>query len=256
MKHGDFSELAENYSKYRPVYSNMVVDISCRTVRDFFHSEEIKAVDAGAGTGIFSRMLESKGLNVTAVEPNDEMRKYGISDSEKMKIEFIDGTAEETGLPDHSFHLVTMASSFHWPDFHKATEEFQRILKPGGYFLSIWNTRAVERDPLTLNIEEKLKSIVPELKRKSSGRSAFCDSLHEKLSLCGHFKDVVYLEGFHMEKQSLDKYIGLWKSVNDVRVQAGEKRFQDFISYIEDITQNTSHINAHYQTRAWLAKCV
>jgi len=254
MKHGDFSELAENYSKYRPGYSDMVVDISCRAVKDFFHDEKIKVVDAGAGTGIFSRMLENKGLDVTAVEPNDEMRKYGILDSEKMKIKFVAGSAEETGLAENSCNLVTMASSFHWPDFNKATNEFQRILKPGGYFLSIWNTRAVERDPLTLKIEKKLKKIVPELKRRSSGRSEFCDSLHEKLSSCDCFKDVVYLEGFHAEKQSRDKYMGLWKSVNDVRVQAGEERFQSFISYIEEITKNTPLINAHYQTRAWLAK--
>lgn len=255
MKHGDFSELAENYSKYRPAYSKMIVNTATSVVKEAFHDKKISVVDAGAGTGIFSRMLATEGLNVSAVEPNKEMREHGIADSQKTEIKFYDGSAEETGLSDNCCHLVTMASSFHWPDFDKATQEFQRILKPGGYFLAIWNTRAVERDPVTADIEQYLKKLVPDMKRKSSGRSEFCDTLLTKLTNCDCFEDAIYLEGFHIEKQSHKRYIGLWKSVNDVLVQAGQERFDKFISYINDSIKNEPHINANYQTRAWLAKC-
>ncbi|WP_415718301.1 class I SAM-dependent methyltransferase [Maridesulfovibrio sp.] len=254
MKHGDFSDLAENYSKYRPGYSNFVVEAACSVViQAFADADVVLAADVGAGTGIFSRMLLKNNLKVSAVEPNDEMRSFGEQDC-KGDIPFVAGTAEATGLADSSVHFVSMASSFHWPDFGLAVNEFKRILVPGGYFLSIWNTRAIEKDPFTVDVEDYLKKLVPELKRRSSGRSEFCDSLHDRLMDCGVFEDVVYLEGFHTEEQSIDRYLGLWESVNDVRVQAGAERFGSFLQYIKDASRGMSHVNAHYQTRAWLAK--
>ncbi|WP_027721178.1 class I SAM-dependent methyltransferase [Maridesulfovibrio zosterae] len=255
MKHGDFSGLAENYSKYRPGYSDMVVDLIGKTVSCSFPKvKAIKVVDVGAGTGIFSRMLAGKGLEVTAVEPNDDMRIHGIEDCKDTNISYINGSAEETGLENGCCALVTMASSFHWPDFNKAVAEFARLLRPGGYFLALWNTRAVERDPFTKDVEEYLHKLLPKLKRKSSGRSEFCDNLHSRLSGCDEFEDVVYLEGFHVEQQNQERYIGLWNSVNDIRVQAGEEQFKKFMDYIEKETNKIPYINAHYQTRAWLAR--
>lgn len=254
MKHGDFSDLAENYSKYRPGYSKAVVEIACSAVAQAFsEAEEILTVDVGAGTGIFSRMLAQHNMKVLAVEPNDEMRSFGEQDC-KGSISFFAGSAEATGFAEGSFHLVSMASSFHWPDFDSAVNEFKRILMPGGYFLCIWNTRAIEKDPFTIDVEAHLKKLVPELKRRSSGRSEFCDNLHERLMNCGVFEDVVYLEGYHTEEQSIEHYIGLWESVNDVRVQAGVDRFEEFLQYIKDSSKGMPHVNAHYQTRAWLAK--
>ena len=254
MKHGDFTGLARNYSLYRPAYSEFVVDIVCNCVKANFGNKGLQAVDAGAGTGIFSRMLADKGFSVLAAEPNDDMRQYGIQDCKDYDINYIASSAEEIEVDGESCQLVTMASSFHWPDFEQATQEFCRVLKPGGYFLALWNTRAIERDPVTTDIENFLRKLVPDMKRKSSGRSEFCENLTDRLSDCGTFKNAAYLEGFHVEKQSIERYIGLWRSVNDVQVQAGPKKFEQFIEYIEDRTKGMEHINAHYQTRAWLAR--
>ena len=66
--------------------------------------------------------------------------------------------------------------------------------------------------------------------------------------------DVLYLEGRHTESQSPERYIGLWQSVNDVRVQAGEERFARFIAHIEEVTRETPVIEAEYLTRAWIAR--
>ena len=71
---------------------------------------------------------------------------------------------------------------------------------------------------------------------------------------CSEFSDVLYVEGRHVEKQSPERYIGLWESVNDVRVQAGEEKFRQFIEYIRSVTQNIEFIEAEYLTRAWIAR--
>jgi ubiquinone/menaquinone biosynthesis C-methylase UbiE len=254
MKHGDFTELADNYAKYRPGYAPDVLEtILAVTGRQ---PECLRGADIGAGTGIWTRMLARRGLTMSAVEPNDAMRAEGTKQNGDLAIDWHAGTAEHTTLPSGQFDLVSMASSFHWADFDTAVAEFRRLLKPGGLFLALWNTRYYESNPLLVRIEKKLYELVPDMKRVSSGRSTFCADLFDRLSTCGSFHHVLYLEGRHVEKQSIDHYIGLWKSVNDVQVQAGQERFDAFLRYILQETSGLDHIDAEYKTMAWLARCV
>lgn len=248
MKHGDFTHLAHNYALYRPAYSPFVLDAARALVKGD------ECADVGAGTGIWSRQLAGAGFNVTAVEPNAAMREAGIAQNGDSGIAWKEGSAEHTGLPDSSRDLVCMASSFHWPDFKAATREFARILRKGGYFLALWNTRFYESNPLLVEIENYLHELVPDLKRVSSGRSEFCGALTDRLMAREEFSDVLYLEGRHVERQSPERYMGLWKSVNDIRVQAGEKRFRQFMDHIRAATKDLPYIEAEYLTRAWLAR--
>lgn len=182
------------------------------------------------------------------------MRAEGVKANGTLDITWCKGSAEKTGLETASVDMVCMASSFHWPDFDLAVREFHRILRPGGLFMALWNTRRYETNPLLVEIENHLHTLVPELKRVSSGRSAFCDTLTERLEQRSEFEDVLYLEGRHTEKQDQERYIGLWESVNDVRVQAGEERFQHFIDYVRERTGDIPVISAEYLTRAWIAR--
>jgi ubiquinone/menaquinone biosynthesis C-methylase UbiE len=248
MRHGDFTELAENYAKYRPGYAKFVLD----AVMGLLPANPL-AADVGAGTGIWSRMLAARGARVIAVEPNDAMRVEGMRLSPP-GISWLRGSAEDTALPGGYCDLISMASSFHWTDFDRAVVEFKRVLKPSGVFAALWNTRCYESNPLLSRIEDKLRELAPNLKRISSGRSAFCDGLTRRLGECGLFADVLYAEAFHGERQTPDHYLGIWKSVNDVRTQAGEERFAELLDYIRDQTRGISHIEVEYKTRAWIAR--
>ena len=53
----------------------------------------------------------------------------------------MNGSAEATGLSEHSVDFVTAAQAFHWFDKEAFKVECQRILKPRGNFMIIWNTR-------------------------------------------------------------------------------------------------------------------
>lgn len=193
-------------------------------------------------------------MRVLAVEPNDAMRAEGQKANGGLDIAWRKGSAEATGLESGSVDMACMASSFHWPDFDAAVREFHRILRPGGIFMALWNTRRFESSPLLSGIEQYLRTLVPELKRVSSGRSESCDTLTERLGGREEFEDVLYLEGRHTEEQDRERYIGLWESVNDVRVQAGEERFARFLDHIRDVTRDVPVIRAEYLTRAWIVK--
>ena len=174
MEHGDFTTLADNYGKYRPGYAPAVLDaFQALTKKTKTDHTPIQCADVGAGTGIWSRQLANTGMNVTAVEPNDAMRNVGINQTNDLKITWLKGNAENTGLPTHSQDAVCMASSFHWPNFDLAIQEFNRILKPGGLFLALWNTRFFESNPLLVKIEDYLHTLIPNMKHLSQDRSAF-----------------------------------------------------------------------------------
>jgi SAM-dependent methyltransferase len=252
-KLGDFTGLAQNYSKFRPAYSPLVLD----TLLGLLDKpvDAIDFVDVGAGTGIWSRMVAERNVrSATAVEPNDDMRSFGIKDSETTHIKWLDGNGEATGLADNSTDLLTMASSFHWVDFDKGIKEFSRVLRNNGVFCALWNPRLLEVNPLLVEIEEKLYEMAPHIKRVSSGRASFTETLTDNLRGNNAFSDVIYVEGRHIVQQTPEEYIGVWWSVNDIRVQAGEECFKAFMDYVSTKVSELDFIETTYQTRAWVGR--
>jgi SAM-dependent methyltransferase len=253
MKHGDFTGLAGDYAKFRPGYARQVAT----AILGFLGKDPAKvdAADVGAGTGIWTRILAARGLHsVTAVEPNDDKRGQGVETSRTTGISWQKGSAESTGLKDGSVDLLTMASSFHWADFDKATAEFHRALKPNGVFVALWNPRYIEANPLLVEIEDQIAKLKPDIKRVSSGRSGLTERLTDLLCKKPLFTDVLYLEGRHTSQQTPAQYLGAWRSVNDLQVQLGPQLFQKFLDYVTERTAGLPSIDTTYLTRAWAAR--
>ncbi len=250
---GDFTGLAGEYSKSRPDYCPSILNALLGLLDKPLY--DLDVVDVGAGTGIWTRMIYEKGVkSVIAVEPNDDMRTHGVLDCNATTIQWLPGTAENTGLSNCSCDWLTMASSFHWVNFEKATQEFHRILRPRGRFTALWNPRLIEVNPLLIEIETHLDSLHPNIRRVSSGRSGIAESLTEMLIASPYFEDIIYLEGRHVIEMSPQRYLGAWRSVNDIQHQLGTKKFDTFINFIEWRISKLEKIEAAYLTRAWSAR--
>jgi SAM-dependent methyltransferase len=134
-----FSDRVENYIRYRPGYPRETLDI----LRDEIDFDPTWTVaDIGSGTGISTRMFLDNGNEVFAVEPNDAMRHA----AERLLSGYpafrsVAGSAEATGLHDHSIRLAVAMQAFHWFKVTAAREELKRILRPGGHVLLVWNER-------------------------------------------------------------------------------------------------------------------
>ncbi len=254
MRHGDFTGLAEDYSRYRPDYSAAVL----RAILGIADKDAaaLDVVDVGAGTGIWTRMLAAAGVrSVVAIEPNDEMRALGRAHPDNRRIVWKNGSGEATGLSDASADLLSMASSFHWVDFARGIAEFDRVLRSGGCFVALWNPRVIESNPLLVEIEERLAALKGgAITRVSSGRSEFTRTLTERLESTGRFAEVISLESKHVIPFTPERYLGAWRSVNDLRVQLGEDRFAAFLAYVEERVRGCETIEATYLTRAWVAR--
>ena len=136
-----FTGRAEAYARARPDYPTTLLGL-------LSIGPDSAVADLGSGTGIFSRLLLKSGATVSAVEPNDDMRKMAETTlGREPNFHSIDGTAEATTLPNDSVDLVTAAQAFHWFDRERTGVEMRRILKPKGRVALIWNDRSLDANP-------------------------------------------------------------------------------------------------------------
>ena len=84
--------------------------------------------------------------------------------------------------------------------------------------------------------------------------SGITSTLAERLRDSSYFEDIIYLEGKHVISMTPDRYIGIWRSVNDLRVQLSNEKFNAFLDFIQKTTSGLEKIEASYLTRAWSAK--
>jgi len=137
----------EDYERGRPGYPTEVIDL-------VGVPSSATALDLGAGTGKFTRLLVSTFARVVAVEPDDEMRRLLVAFCPEA--EALAGSAEQIPLADASVDAVFAAQCFHNFDDERALAEIARILRPGGTLLAMWNVQAGPAEPSIAPVEQLL----------------------------------------------------------------------------------------------------
>jgi len=251
MKRGDFSKLATNYRKYRQSYNIQIIKKIYKN-----SGKNLICADVGAGTGIFSKLIckFSNIKKIYSVEPNSSMFLEGKKFLKSKKVKWKLASAEKTRLPKNSIDIISMASSFHWPNTNLALKEFKKISKKNGKLLLTWNPRVIEKskDEILINKILKKKYKFSNKKRVSSGRSGITKNLNNILLKSKYFKKIEYFEKTDLRKILVSNYIGAWKSVNDIQYMLG-KNFPNFIEDVKKILKNKKYIKVYYLTRVWLA---
>lgn len=139
-----FTGRVQSYRRYRPRYPKKIVDL---LRRECGLRQDAAVVDVAAGTGLLTEIFLRAGFQVSAVEPNVEMRAV-CAELERSypTLRCVAGTAEETGLADGSADLITVAQAMHWFNLERTRAEFARVLKPGGWCAVIYNNRHMDGD--------------------------------------------------------------------------------------------------------------
>ena len=152
---GRFSGRVQSYINSRPDYPSGLFDF---LISETGLEQGSHIADIGSGTGISSRPFLERGMKVTGVEPNDEMREAsaGILRSYN-NFHAVSGTAEDTGLADRTADLVFCAQAFHWFNTERCLSEFKRILRPGSYVALVWNDRNTEGSEFSVEYEDFLR---------------------------------------------------------------------------------------------------
>jgi SAM-dependent methyltransferase len=125
-----FGAQAAAYADHRPDYPAGAIDW---VLPQGAHH----VLDLAAGTGKLTHSLLTRGLRVTAVEPDPEM--LAELARRTPQAEALPGTAEAIPLPDASVDAVLVGQAFHWFDVPKALDEIGRVVRPGGVLGALWN---------------------------------------------------------------------------------------------------------------------
>ena len=118
-----------------------------------------------------SSLLSSHRItfDLLAIEPVEGMRERFKEKSPGLKVEAGSGASMPT-LADASVDLIIAAQAFHWFSTREALQEMARVLKPGGCFAPIWNTRDTD-EPWIDATEKIIDPMYPEsVPRQQTGK--------------------------------------------------------------------------------------
>ncbi|WP_200210252.1 class I SAM-dependent methyltransferase [Micromonospora coerulea] len=188
-----FGVAAAEYDRFRPRYPHEAVRWALAGV-----DAPARVVDLGAGTGILSRAILGLGHQVLAVEPDPGMRAQ--LDAVTPGVTALTGSAEEVPLPDGSVDAVLVGQAYHWFDKERAHAEVGRLIRTGGTFAPIWNTR------------DNSVAWVAELERIADLRD-HAGNLVEKVTGFGPDFDAVELGEFaHRTTLTPDEVVGMLRT--------------------------------------------
>ena len=238
MKHiktnWDYSKLAKNYD-HRAEYDSSIVK---KILNSLKCKKNFPVADIGAGTGKLTKQLLKHNLIVSAVEPNLNMRKFGIKNCKNYeKINWSAATAEKTGLFENSLYAVFFGSSFNVVEYKKVFKELKRILIKNGFFCCLWNHRDLE-DPLQKKIENIIKKYI---KNYNYGeRRSNVIPILERSNL---FKKIKYLDKkfYHSTlKKIILKHGNLMELLKDNQTVISKRLFMKFQKKLIKMTKSLS----------------
>jgi len=135
-----FESVARAYDEVRPSYPAALFD-------DLFASLElepgVRVLEIGAGTGIATRELLRRGLEVVALEPGRDLIEVARERSAGCdRVEFVP-TAFEEWSTDERFRAIVAAQSLHWVE-PGHLNRLPGMLRPEGAVAAMWNVHDPE----------------------------------------------------------------------------------------------------------------
>ncbi|HYB00089.1 MAG TPA: class I SAM-dependent methyltransferase [Ktedonobacteraceae bacterium] len=246
---------ASSYDRARPTPPLALLDLLTQLIQ---MPHPALVVDLGSGTGLSTAIWGERAERVIGIEPNADMRKEAerkVKDHPNAAhIEYREGLAQRTGLPDGCANIVTAAQSFHWMEPTATLTEIARILQPGGLFAAYdydWPpTINWELDLLSLEIGKRLVELVRERglaptikiwpKNKSldplreSAHFRFTREVflhHIELGDAARFLEMVRSNAFSQQFQFTDQEIGFDRLSSAALQHIGSEPIPWYVSY-------------------------
>lgn len=142
----NFSEVAADYSKYRPSYPKELI----RFILDHCKTKHT-AWDCGTGNGQVAMELAHHFKKIIATDISRQQLDQAFKSE---NIEYRLESAEQCTIEDKSIDLITVAQAIHWFDFNVFYKQVHRVLKPGG-IIAAWayNNPVLEGNLNTIILE-------------------------------------------------------------------------------------------------------
>lgn len=223
-----FSGHATAYASYRPGYPPALA----AWLGKLAPNREL-ALDCGCGTGQFACLLGDVFDRVIATDASAEQ----IAQAEPHPaVAYHVAPAEDSGLPDSSADLITVAQAAHWFDLPTFYQEVRRVLRPAGVLALV--TYGLAR------VSPEIDAVV---RRFYDGPAAAYwppERVHVEdgyANLDFPFPEIAAPD-FRMEAtwsfQAYAGYLGTWSAVKRLEQHQGPAPFQSFLSDLEQAWGN------------------
>ncbi len=135
MEGVDFGKTAADYAQYRAGFPD---SFFTKLERHGVAIQGARAVDFGTGTGTVARELAIRGASkVIGIDPSEAITReaQNLDKAAGVYVDYVNTTAESTGLPSQSVDLVIAGQCWWWFDSTSAIKEALRVLTPGGHLV-------------------------------------------------------------------------------------------------------------------------
>jgi SAM-dependent methyltransferase len=243
-----FSSRVADYVRYRPGYPAEALTL-LRKECDLRSGHAI--ADIGSGTGFLSELFLKNGNRVYGIEPNEAMRRAGEEYLASYdSFASIDASAEATTLDSATIDFVTAGQAFHWFEPAGARREFQRILKPSGWVVVMYNDR--QMDSAFANAYEDL------LVKYGTDYTRVRDSYPEKQTMENFFAGSTVAQHSLPNAQILDweGLVGRLRS-SSYAPQEGQPNYAPMMAALDELfrlNQENGRVRMEYATHVYFGR--
>jgi ubiquinone/menaquinone biosynthesis C-methylase UbiE len=214
---GIWTGKAGSYDRTRPAPPPVLLDLLTQLIH---LPHPALVVDVGSGTGLSTAIWGERAERVIGIEPNADMRQEALRKVENhpyaARIEYREGVADQTGLPDECADIVTAAQSFHWMEPAATLAEVSRILPPGGLFAAYdYDWPPVihwELDKVAQEVGSRLVVLIQERGLAQNLKIWSKDKHLEHMRQSGHFRFTREVLLHHVEQGDAARFLEMGQS--------------------------------------------
>ena len=137
-----FSNLANSYAKYRPVYPKELFDHILQ-----FVGEKNIAWDCATGNGQAALALAQYFKKVIATDISEKQLALA---KQNPNIQYQVSSAEQTNFLENYFDLITVAQAYHWFKFDAFEKEVKRVAKKNAV-IAVWGYNLFSTNDAVIN---------------------------------------------------------------------------------------------------------
>ena len=127
----DFGRTAADYARHRAGYPE---ELFVRLAALGVGQASQRLLDVATGTGYLGRGFARRGARVTGLDRSDDLlgEARRLDAEAGVENDYVLAPAEDTGLADASFDVVSVGQAWHWFERPKVAAEIRRLLTAGG----------------------------------------------------------------------------------------------------------------------------
>lgn len=231
MSRIDFGRHSEDYAVHRPGPPASFY----RRVGAIVALDGCRALDLGTGPGTIALELAARGASVVGIDVSESQvasaRRAAAPRELGERTGFRVARAEETGLEQGAFDLVTAGQCWHWFDRGAALAEVRRVLRPGGVLVIVGYSYLARHSAVAAETEELILRMNPSW-TMAGWTGVFPEQIDEVIE--GGLELVEQFCFDHVEEFSHERWRGRMRTCNGVGSgglsPSGVERFDDALA--------------------------